>query len=154
MLPLLSAVFILAQLGPPLPLPPAGTTPQAVYLEALAVSSARRGDVLGARYFDALARAAASATAPTVVVPNATNLSPGLTPARPMPFAIAPLPSELLTARNAIERVAGQTGLPLVAAKARYRAALDRFVAGDAAGAKILARQAYRLATAPLGSAR
>jgi hypothetical protein len=148
MLPLLAAVLILAQVAPPPAPPPPGPAQRAAYLQALAVEHARAGDVLGARYYGALARAAAGASAPTVVPPLAPLSATGLFPARPLPFAIAPLPAELLVARNEIELVAEQTRLPLVEAKARYRAALDRFVAGDVSAAKTLAREAYSLATA------
>jgi hypothetical protein len=149
MLQFLCALLILAQAAPaPLPPAPPGPAQSAAYLEALARSHARAGDVLGARYYGALARAAAGAT-PATVVPLIAPLGPsGFRPVNALPFAIAPLPAQLLVARNEIELVAAQTGLPLLEAKARYRAGLDRFVAGDIVRAKALAMQAYELAAA------
>jgi hypothetical protein len=150
---------------PPLPPPPINTTQQALndayaavvranaanaagansaaasqagFLYALALSRYRAGDRSSATYDAALAAGLANASLARTFIPLAAPVAPPpgyLFPTRPVPLPAA-LPSELLRARNEIERLQVATGKPLAAATALYRGALDRYFAGDVAGAR------------------
>lgn len=159
---------------PPLPPPPISTTQQALrdayaaivranaanaansnaaavtqanFLYALALSRYRSGDRVSATYDAARAAGLANGSLPPTYVPLLSPAAPlgYLLPARSIPLP-ATLPTELLRARNEIERVEQATGNPLAEATARYRGALDRYFSGDIAGAKSEADAAYAAA--------
>jgi len=150
---------------PPLPPPPTGTTQRALndayaavvrsnstqanFLYALALARYRAGDRTSATYDAALAAGMANAAAAHTMIPLLGAAAPPafLVPNRPLSLP-ATLPNELLRARNEIERVQQLKADPLSAATARYRAALDRYFAGDVAGAVAEADAAYALASA------
>jgi len=122
---------------------------QANFLYALALARYRAGDRSSATYDAALAAGMANgAYAPTAIPLVGAAPPPGfLVPNAPLALP-ASLPSELLRARNEIERVQQLNADPLAAATARYRAALDRYFSGDVVGAKAEADAAYALAAA------
>ncbi|GAC1545811.1 MAG: hypothetical protein NVS3B16_15620 [Vulcanimicrobiaceae bacterium] len=121
----------------------------ALYLRAQQQSAT--GDVAGALASAALARAAALAPAVTAGLAPALPLAaaPAAFASRGVPLAVAgaPLPLELLGAREAIERAAvARHGSGLELAKSRYRRALDALLSGNLAGALDGARAARALA--------
>jgi hypothetical protein len=122
---------------------------QANFLYALALARYRAGDRTSATYDAALAAGMANGAYPRTMIPLIGAASPPsfLVPNAPLALP-ATLPSELLRARNEIERVQQLNADPLAAATARYRAALDRYFSGDVAGAKAEADAAYALAAA------
>lgn len=121
---------------------------QANFLYAEALARYRAGDRANAYYDAALATAMANEAAAGRTVIEPLHLSPPpnyYAPTPPVPGVTAILPSELLRARNEIERVEQLTGDPLSAATAKYRVALDRYFSGDTPGAKADASAAYDL---------
>lgn len=129
--------------------PNAAAATQANFLYAEALARYRAGDRASAYYDAALAAGLANEAAAgrTVIEPLHLNPPPNYyySPTPPVLGIPAVLPSELLRARNEIERVEQLTGDPLSAATAKYRAALDRYFSGDVSGAKADAAAAYDL---------
>ena len=128
---------------------------QANFLYAEALARYRAGDRTSATYDAALAAGMANAVlGRTYIAPIGAAPPPDfLLQAKTIPLP-AVLPTEVLRARNEIERVQQLTGDPLSAATARYRAALDRYFAGDVAGAKSEADAAYASAVAAAKNSR
>jgi hypothetical protein len=125
----------------------AANATQASFLYAEALARYRAGDRASAYYDAALATGMANAAAAgrTVVAPLQLRPPTFYGPTPLVPGVTGVLPSELLRARNEIERVEQLTGDPLSAATAKYRAALDRYFSGDIATAKLDAGAAYDL---------